>query len=60
MCDWNKYIFHTDNSNDMEEMEIQKDCDVFDAFSSAAIAYFESCNVNKNLKSKTRQTDSVI
>lgn len=60
MCDWNKYIFRTDNSNDMEEMEIQKDCDVFDAFSSAAIEYFESCNVNKNLKSKTRQTDSVI
>lgn len=60
MCDWNKYIFRTDNSNDMEEMEIQKNCDVFDAFSSAAIAYFESCNVNKNLKSKTRQTDSVI
>jgi len=44
LCDWNKYIFHTDDSNDMEEMRLQGDCDVFDSFSSAAIEYFESCN----------------
>ena len=44
MCDWNKYIFHLNNSIDVEEMKLQRDCDVFDAFSSAAIEYFESCN----------------
>ena len=44
MCDWNKYIFRTDDSNDMEEMRIQGDCEVFDIFSSVAIEYFESCN----------------
>lgn len=48
-CDWNKYIFYKNDSNDMEEMEIQKDCDVFDSFSSVAIEYFESCNVNEKL-----------
>lgn len=45
LCDWNKYVFHLDDSNDVEEMRIQRDCDVFDAFSSAAIEYFESCDV---------------
>ena len=46
MCDWNKYIFHLDDDDDVEDMRLQGDCDVFDAFSSAAIEYFESCNVN--------------
>ena len=48
MCDWNKYIFRTDDSNDMEEMRIQGDCDVFDAFSSATMEYFESFNLNES------------
>lgn len=45
LCDWNKYIFFTNDSNDMEEMRIQSDCETFESFSSAAIEYFESCNV---------------
>lgn len=45
LCDWNKYIFRTNDSNDMEEMRLQGDCNVFMSFSSVAIEYFESCNV---------------
>lgn len=48
-CDWNKYIFFKNNSNDMEEMRIQGDCEVFDSFSSVAVECFESCNVNEIL-----------
>lgn len=47
LCDWNKYIFRTDDSNDMEEMRLQGDCNIFMSFSSVAIEYFESCNVNR-------------
>ena len=60
MCDWNKYIFYLNNSNDVEEMKLQRDFDVFDAFSSAAIEYFESFNLNEGgdmkPKSKTEET----
>lgn len=49
LCDWNKYIFRTDDSNDMEEMRLQGDCNVFMSFSSAAIEYFESHNLNEML-----------
>lgn len=40
LCDWNKYIFQIDNSDDMEERRLQGDCDVFMSFSSAAIDYY--------------------
>lgn len=39
--DWNKYIFHHHNYEDMREQEMQKNCDLFDAFTSVAVYKLE-------------------
>ncbi len=47
VADWNKYIFYTDNEEDMEIKSFQEDCDNFDEATSLAISYYEKKN---NLK----------
>ena len=41
-ADWNKYIFHLDNSNDVEIKEFQDCNDNFDICTSLAISYYEN------------------
>ncbi len=44
--DWNKYIFHLDNDNDIKIKKYQEDIDNFENCSSLAVEYLE------NLKNK--------
>ena len=37
--DWNKYIFHTTNSNDIKQKTIQEDNEVFDVVTSEAVNF---------------------
>lgn len=40
-CDWNQYIFHTDDEDDMKRQKMQENCDFFSDAESAACAYLE-------------------
>jgi hypothetical protein len=40
MADWNKYIFHLDNSLDLAIKDFQEDTDNFDLATSLAIEYY--------------------
>lgn len=37
LCDWNQYIFRTDNSNDVARSEFQDDVSNFELLSSLAV-----------------------
>ena len=41
-ADWNSYIFHLNNSKDMELKAFQESAENFDICSSLAIEYFEN------------------
>ena len=42
MADWNKYIFHLNNSLDIEIKNFQDNIDNFDLATSLAIEYYEN------------------
>lgn len=40
-ADWNKYIFFTNDAQDMKEQKFQEDIENYREFSEVAIAYYE-------------------
>jgi hypothetical protein len=40
-ADWNQYIFHLDNKEDIEIKAFQEDADNFDTATSIAISFYE-------------------
>ena len=44
VADWNKYIFYTDNEEDMEIKRFQEDCNNFIEATEEAISYYEMKN----------------
>lgn len=44
VADWNKYIFYTNNEEDMEIKRFQEDCNNFIEATEEAISYYEMKN----------------
>jgi len=42
--DWNQYIFHLDNANDVLQRDVQNDCNVFMDCCSTAVSFLEEIN----------------
>jgi len=47
MADWNKYIFHKDNADDMAIQKFQNDCHNFDSATELAIQTFQNIQKQK-------------
>lgn len=45
LCDWNQYIFMTDNSNDVARSEFQDDVNNFELLSSLAVSKLQEENI---------------
>jgi hypothetical protein len=45
LCDWNQYIFMTDNSSDVARSEFQDDVNNFELLSSLAVQKLQEENI---------------